>query len=86
MPRHPVLNRRNLHPLARKTLSVSPEAVAAIDAIAKALWVSQGSLVDTALRHLAQHEPDQIVELLRVHGHLTDAEYDAVQQRRATKP
>lgn len=86
MPRHPVLNRRNLRPLARKTLSVSPEAVEAIDAIAKALWVSQGSLVDTALRHLAQHDPDQIVELLRAHGHLSDAEHAAVQQRRGAKP
>jgi hypothetical protein len=78
MPTHPVINRRNISPLVRKTLLVSEEAVERINDIGSAMHVSQGSLVDTALRHLAALSPAEIAKLLRSHGHLTDEEYDYV--------
>ncbi|MDP8991882.1 MAG: hypothetical protein M3N31_02325 [Actinomycetota bacterium] len=53
MPRHSVVNRRNLDPLVRKTVLVSEEALERVSEIGAALRVSQGSLIDTALRHLA---------------------------------
>ena len=80
MPRHSVVNRRNLDPLVRKSLLLSDEALERISEIASALQVSQGSLVDTALRHLAGLGHEEIVELLRKHGHLSDAEYEHVRQ------
>jgi hypothetical protein len=57
----------------------SPEATPAAD-----LQVSTGSIVDTALRHLAGTDPDQVLELLRAHGHLTEAEYAYIESRRGT--
>jgi hypothetical protein len=81
MPRHRVVNRRNLDsPLVRKTLWVSPAALDAVDALAAMLHVSQGSLVDAALHLVAGLEPAEVVELLRSHGHLTDAEYAHVRK------
>ena len=79
MPRHRVVNRRNLDPLVRKSVLVSNEALERVSEIASTLRVSQGSLVDTALRHLAGLGDEEIVELLRKHGHLSDAEYEYVQ-------
>ena len=81
MPSYTVINRRNISPLVRKTLLVSDEAVERINVIGAELHVSQGSLVDTALRQLAAMPPTEIAELLRSHGHLTDEEYDYVMGR-----
>ena len=78
MPRHSVINRRNLDPLVRKSVLLSEEALEEVSKIASTLRVSQGSLIDTALRHLAGSSNEEIVELLRRHGHLTDAEYEHV--------
>ena len=80
MPRHSVVNRRNVDPLVRKSVLLSEEALGRVSEIASALRVSQGSLVDTALRHLAGLSQEEVVELLRKHGHLSDAEYDHVQR------
>jgi hypothetical protein len=78
MPRHPVINRRNISSLVRKTLLVSEEALGRINEIGAELRVSQGSLVDTALRQLAGMSLDDIAELLRGYGHLTAEEYALV--------
>src|SRR5206468_2590196 len=57
MPAYPVINRRNISPLVRKTLLVSDEALERINEIGEAMHVTQGSLVDTALRHLSALSP-----------------------------
>ncbi len=81
MPSYPVINRRNISTLVRKTLLVSDEALERINAIGADMHVTQGSLVDTALRHLAALPPAEIAKLLRSDGHLTDEEYDYVMGR-----
>ena len=81
MPSYPVINRRNISTLVRKTLLVSEEAFEQINDIGAAMHVSQGSLVDTALRHLAALPREEIAQLVRSHGHLTDEEYDYVMGR-----
>ena len=81
MPSYPVINRRNISPLVRKTLLVSDEALARINDIGADMHVTQGSLADTALRHLSALSPAEIAKLLRAHGHLTDEEYDYVMNR-----
>ena len=85
MPSYPVINRRNISPLVRKTLLVSDEALERINAIGADMHVTQGSLVDTALRHLTALSPAEIAKLLRAHGHLTDEEYDYVMGLRPEK-
>ncbi len=85
MPAYPVINRRNISTLVRKTLLVSDEALERINEIGTDLHVTQGSLVDTALRHLAALSPHEIAKLLRAHGHLTDEEYDYVTGQRPGK-
>jgi hypothetical protein len=85
MPSYPVINRRNISPLVRKTLLVSEEALARINEIGTEMHVTQGSLVDTALRHLSALSPAEIAKLLRGHGHLTDQEYDYVMGDRPEK-
>jgi len=85
MPSYSVINRRNISPLVRKTLLVSDEALERINAIGAGMHVTQGSLVDTALRHLAALSPAEIAKLLRAHGHLTDDEYDYVTGQRPEK-
>jgi hypothetical protein len=85
MPSYPVINRRNISPLVRKTLLVSPEALKRLNEIGEGMHVTQGSLVDTALRHLSALSPDEIAKLLRAHGHLTGEEYDFVMGQRPEK-
>jgi hypothetical protein len=81
MPRHPVVNRRNLSPFVRKLVSVTEEAYGEAAQLAAALEVSTGSIVDTALRQLAGTDPEEVLELMRAHGHLTDAEYAYARER-----
>ena len=78
MPSYPAINRRNINPLVPKTLHVSKDTLSLIREIGAQMHVTQGSLVDTALRQLATLAPADIAELLRSHGHLTDDEYDYV--------
>ena len=79
MPAHPVINRRNIDSrLVRKTVLVTPEGLNAAAAVAKRLHVSQGSIIDTALRVFGRLELDEVIEQLRSAGHLTDIETDAV--------
>ncbi len=78
MPRHPIINRRNVSKLVPKSVSVSEEALAHINEIGAELRVSQGSLVDSALRHLAGMPLGDIADLLRSYGHLTAEEYAVV--------
>lgn len=79
MPTHPVINRRNIDSrLVRKTVLVSPEGLNAAAAVAKRLHVSQGSVIDTALRMFGRLEIDEVIKQLRSAGHLTDIETDAV--------
>jgi hypothetical protein len=78
VPRNPVVNRRNVHPLKLRSLAVSEEAAAAVRSLAGRLHVSQGSLVDTALRALTELPAEQVVELLRRHKHLAEDEYEYV--------
>jgi hypothetical protein len=76
VPRYRVINRRStLDPLVRKTVVVSEAALDRINEIGARMEVSQGSLVDTALRLLATKPVDEIAELLRLYGHLSDDEY-----------
>lgn len=83
MPRHSVVNRRNLSPFVRKLVSVTEEAYEGAAQLAAALEVSTGSIVDTALRQLAGMDPKEVLELMRGYGHLTDAEYTYVREHRA---
>ena len=83
MPRHSVVNRRNLSPFVRKLVSVTEEAYEKTTQLAAALEVSTGSVVDTALRQLAGMDPEEVLELMRAQGHLTDAEYGYVRERQA---
>jgi hypothetical protein len=85
MPRHPVVNRRNLSPFVQKFISVTEEGYAAATQLAALLEVSTGSVVDTALRQLAGTAPEEILEQLREAGHLTPEEYDYVRGRLAAK-
>jgi hypothetical protein len=79
VPRYRVINRRSvLDPLVRKTVVVSEAALERINEIGAGMEVSQGSLVDTALRHLATLSRAEIAELLRSYGHLSDDEYSYV--------
>ena len=82
MPRHPVVNRRNVAPLVRKPVSVTEDGYARAAALAAELEVSIGSLVDTALRELAGTDPDRVLERMRAHGHLSDDEYAYIRGRR----
>ena len=75
MPAYPVVNRRNISTLVRRSLHASDEAVQLVNEVGARLHVSQGSLVDTALRHLAAMPDAEIARLLRAHDHLTDDEY-----------
>lgn len=82
MPSHTVINRRNLDStLVRKTVMVSDDAVKAASATAKRLSVSQGSVIDTALRLFAGLDDATVIEALRTAGHLTDQEHAAVLKR-----
>jgi hypothetical protein len=74
MPRHRVINRRNTAPLERRTVSVSPAAIAAANDLAARLGVSLGSVIDTALRQLTDKAPAEVVDALAAHGHLTPDE------------
>jgi hypothetical protein len=76
--RNPVINRRNVTPLKRRTVYASDTAMTAIADLAKHLQVSQGSLVDTALHALASHSDRDVIDFLAKHGHLTPAEQTAV--------
>lgn len=78
MPRNPVINRRNITNLKQRSLSASDPAVELVQNIAKQLHVSQGSMVDTALREFGRRSPIEIAELLHLHGHLTDEEFAVV--------
>lgn len=79
MPRHTVVNRRNVDsPFVRRTTQASAAAFDALAIIAGALSVSKASIVDTALHHLAAMDHGAIVDLLRNYGHLTEEEYDFV--------
>jgi hypothetical protein len=82
MPRHSVINRRNVaSKLSRHTIHVSADALKAVTELAAQLSVSQGSVIDTALRELAAREPAEVIELLRRHDHLTKDEYDYVRNQ-----
>lgn len=78
MPRNKVINRRNVPSLKQRSLSVSDPAVALLKNLAEQLHVSQGSMFDTALLELARRDPAEIVQLLHLHGHLTDEEFAIV--------
>ena len=58
MPAYPVINRRNISPLVRKTLLVSDEALERINEIGASMHVTQGSLVDTVGDHVSMSEGD----------------------------
>lgn len=78
MPRNPVVNRRNVTGLRQRSLSATDDAIAGLTDLAKGLHVSQGSLVDIALRHLTTLTLVEVADLLHLHGHLTDDEYAVV--------
>ncbi len=84
MPRNPVVNRRNVSDLRRRTVSVSDQAHDQIKALATKLHVSQGSLIDTAMRELARQPAEVIIDRMVGYGHLTAAERDIVDDK-ATK-
>lgn len=78
MPRNTVINRRNISNLNRHSLLVSDEAVHAIGQVAKDLSVSQGSLIDTALRYFSKLPQADILKLLGQYDHLTEAELNYI--------
>ncbi len=69
-----------MHPLHQWSANATPEAVAQIRLLAEALHVSQGSVVDTALRELLKRSPEQVAELLFAHKHLTEEEFEVVRE------
>lgn len=78
MPRNPVINRKNIPTLRQRSMSATDAAMADLAALARRLHVSQGSLVDAALRHLASFDMPRVAELLHLYGHLTDEEFAEV--------
>jgi len=69
------INRRNVgSDLIRKTMMVSEEAVAGAGKAAMALKVSQGSLVDTAIKYFIGLPQDEIVALMLKYDRLTPDE------------
>jgi uncharacterized protein (UPF0371 family) len=81
MPRHPVVNRRNAKPLTRRSISASAEAFESVAQIAADLQVSDGSLIDTALREFIGRPHAEILDALAKHGHLTTDERDLIEQK-----
>lgn len=67
-----------MNPFKRWEASATTEAIAQTRLLADAMHVSQGSLVDTALRELLKRSPDEIAVLMREHKHLTDEEFGVV--------
>lgn len=86
MPRNRVINRKNVNPLVTRSIAVSDEAMDGVRAVAALLEVSQGSVVDTAVRALVKLPPERVVELMRQQKHLSDDEYAYVRQRLAERP
>lgn len=78
MPRNKVINRKTVHPLRQRSVPLSDEGYDQIKEMAAALEVSVGSLVDTAIRHLAGTSPARVVDLMRRYKHLNEAEHDYV--------
>lgn len=78
MPRNKIVNRRNVTDLKRRTVSISDDAHDAIRTLAAKLHVSQGSLMDAALREFAHLQADDIVAHLARYGHLTPDEAGVV--------
>lgn len=78
MPRSKVINRRNVRPLVQWTTSATKDAVGQLRDRAALLNVSQGSLVDTAVRELLRHSPEKIADIMRTYKHLSEDEHDAV--------
>lgn len=85
MPRHRVINRRNAVPLVRRSLSLTPEALVAATQLAAQLGVSQGSIIDTALREFTARSPSAVIEALSRHGHLTPTERAVVEEHTKQK-
>lgn len=81
MPRHSVINARNVTPFKRYTISATPDRYKAVRDVARRLSVSQGSVIDVALGMLADRDDHEIIDLLTAAGHLTDREHDEVMDR-----
>lgn len=75
MPRNPVVNRRNVHPLKPRSVPMSEDAAQILRERAAELFVSQGSLVDTLVREMARTPDQMLLDLMRTHGLLADDEY-----------
>ncbi|MFC0429969.1 hypothetical protein [Kutzneria buriramensis] len=78
MPRNPVINRKNLHPMTVWKTPATSESIAQMRLTAAAMNVSIGSLVSTAFGELLKNSPEQIAHLMRQHGQLNDEELAAV--------
>jgi len=69
------INRRNVGSnLIRKTLLVSDEAVERASKMAKTLQVSQGSLIDSAIKHFTNLPEDEVIGLMLKYEQLTSEE------------
>jgi Mn-dependent DtxR family transcriptional regulator len=82
VPRNRVVNRRNVPGSARwRTIWLSEEGMATLADLAKQLEVTQGSVLEVAIRELAAQSPPQVVALLHQHKQLTDDETKYVLDR-----
>ncbi|WP_327591414.1 hypothetical protein OHA25_60975 (plasmid) [Nonomuraea sp. NBC_00507] len=82
MPRNPVVNRQNIDsPLRQRSLDISDRAREQLRDLAAALHVSQGSVLDCAVRELAALPPHLVADLLYKHGHLDPKTYPYVANR-----
>jgi len=86
VPRNRVVNRRNVPGTARRrTVWLSDEGMATLAGLGKQLEVTQGSLLEVAIRELAALPQRQAVGLLHSHKQLTDDETKYVLDRLPTR-
>lgn len=85
MPTHPVINRRGAG-LEKQNVSMSPASFAALKKTAALMHVSAGSLADAAVQRLTGLPPEQIAQILKDLGWLTEAEHAKVLEVLSNKP
>ncbi|WP_439681465.1 hypothetical protein [Embleya sp. MST-111070] len=78
MPRNPVINRNNVHPLEPRKIAVSDDAMTNLKDTASEMHVSMGSIADTMIREAAALPREHLAALMLKHQLLTEEEHAAV--------
>jgi hypothetical protein len=88
MPRHKVINRRNIPDprLRNRVLNLSDEAMEAANSVAAELNVSAATVMDSVLRYSTALGKELILDLLVKDGHLTNDEAAHIEKNILPKP